>query len=75
MRVQGLSIDVKYDNVDSAIRKFKRRVEDDGRLETVRNNQYYMKPSERKRVALKAAKARHRAAVRENGLGEKPRNM
>lgn len=68
VRVRGLTIEVKYDNVDRAVKKLKKRIDDDGRLETVRERQYYQKPSERKRLAKKAAVIRHQMELRADKL-------
>jgi len=54
--------------INSALRKFKQRVEDSGILEEVRSRMHYEKPTtERKRKAA-AAKARWRKKQREQLL-------
>ena len=49
---------VQFNNVDAALRKFKKKVQEEGILQTVRNKQEYVKPSEKRRKAKAAAKAR-----------------
>lgn len=68
VRIRGLTIEVKYDNVDRAVKKLKKRIDEDGRLEKVRDNQYYQKPSERKRLAKKAAIIRRQIELKSDIL-------
>jgi len=63
--LKGTKIIVGEMPINSALRKFKQRVEDAGTLEEVRSRQTYEKPTtERKRKAA-AAKARWRKKQRE----------
>ena len=48
----------KFNNFDRKLRKFKRKVQNDGKLEECRNRMYYKKPTTRRRDALNAAKRR-----------------
>lgn len=45
-------------NFDKQLRNFRRKVSNDGVLEEVRERQYYIKPTTRRRNALNAAKRR-----------------
>lgn len=55
---KGLTVEVRNGNVEAAIRKFKRKVQNSGIIQEVRERQYYEKPtSKRKR---KKAAARNR---------------
>jgi len=56
--IPGIAVVVKYNNVDAALRKFKKKVQEEGILQTVKNKQEYVKPSEKRRKAKAAAKAR-----------------
>lgn len=57
--IPGIAVVVQFNNVDAALRKFKKKVQEEGILQTVRNKQEYIKPSEKRRKAKAAAKARH----------------
>lgn len=57
--IPGIAVVVQFNNVDAALRKFKKKVQEEGILQTVRNKQEYVKPSEKRRKARAAAKARH----------------
>ena len=46
------------ENIDSALRRFKKQVEKGGILSEVRKREFYEKPSERKKKKLFAAKKR-----------------
>ena len=43
------------DNLEAAIKRFKRKVENDGILKEYRERQYFMKPSMKKRLKNKEA--------------------
>jgi len=51
-------VKVFNNNIEQALRIFKRKVKSDGILELVQERQYYSKPSLKKRA--KSNKARHR---------------
>ena len=48
----------KFNNFDRKLRKFKRKTQNDGKLEEYRNRMHYKKPTTRRRDALNAAKRR-----------------
>ncbi len=54
---KGLAVTVFNNNVEEALRRFKRKVEDAGVLDRVRQKQFYEKPSIIKRRKNKARKA------------------
>ena len=56
--IPGIAVVVKNGNVDAALRKFKKKVQEEGIIQTVRNKQEYVKPSERRRKAKAASRAR-----------------
>ena len=56
--IPGIAVVVNNNNVEGALRKFKKKVQEEGIIQTVRNKQEYVKPSEKKRKAKAAAKAR-----------------
>jgi len=56
--IPGIAVVVRNNDVFSAIRKFKKKVQEEGIIQTVRKKQEYVKPSEKKRKAKAAARAR-----------------
>ena len=55
---EGLSVNVIDGNVEKAIRRLKRKVENAGILKELRDRQHYTKPSEKRKLAKKAARKR-----------------
>ena len=55
---QGLRVEVRNNDFNGAMRKFKRKVNDDGILQTLRTKEYYEKPSEKRKKAKAAGRAR-----------------
>lgn len=58
--IPGIAVIVKNGNTEAAIRKFKKKVQEEGIIKTVRDKQEYVKPSEKKRKAKAASRARWR---------------
>jgi small subunit ribosomal protein S21 len=54
----GRSVQVRDGNVEKAIRKLKKKVNNSGILLECRNRQQYVKPSTKKKLAKNAAKKR-----------------
>ena len=57
---RGLRIEVKHNNVEFALKKFKRMVKDSGMLVELRDRSYYEKPSEKRRKQRNLAKSRQK---------------
>ena len=57
-RLKGLIVEVRNNDVNYALRKFKKKVQEDGILQEVRNREYYEKPSLIRKKAKAAARAR-----------------
>ena len=57
---RGLRIEVKNNNVEWALKKFKRMVKDSGMMLELKKNTYYEKPSETKREKRNLAKLRNK---------------
>lgn len=57
-RVEGLVVTVRNDDFNGALRKFKKKVAESGLLQDFRDKKYYTKPSEAKRKAKAAGRAR-----------------
>ncbi len=54
----GISVVVRNNDFNGALRKFKKKVQEAGIIQEVRRRQEYVKPSEIKRKAKAAGKAR-----------------
>ena len=57
-RPQGLTVVVRNNDVQKAMRKLKRMIKDDGLLDDIKNKSHYRKPSEIKREKRKATSSR-----------------
>ena len=57
-RVEGLVVTVRNDDFTRALRKFKKKVADSGILQEYKERQYYTKPSEKRKKAKAAGRAR-----------------
>jgi len=61
----NLKIEVKNNNFDFALRKFKRNISSDGKLQEFRERRHYTKPTKKRRLAKMAGKLRWRRKERE----------
>ena len=68
---QGNSVIVQEGKFESAMRQFKRKVEESGILQEIRERQEYIKPSIERKLAKGRAKARWRKQVRSQQLPKK----
>ena len=59
----GLSVKVWNNNVEGALKVFKRKVKDSNIMQELREKQYYTKPSEKKRHKENLAKLRTKYAI------------
>ena len=59
-RLSGLGVKVYNNNVEKALRKFKRIVKDSELMLQLRNKSFYKKPSELKRERKNLARSRQR---------------
>ena len=57
---RGLRIEVRNNNVEFALKKFKRMVKDSGMMLDLKKRTYYEKPSEKKREKRNLAKLRNK---------------
>jgi small subunit ribosomal protein S21 len=60
VKTYGKTVIVKDDNVERALRKFKKKVEDSGLLQELRDRETYEKPTTRRKRKKSAAKNRWR---------------
>ena len=64
LRLKGMQVYVKNNDVGGAIRKFKKRVQEKGIIQEFRNRKEYIKPSQQRKRAKAAGRARHLKKVR-----------
>ena len=58
---KGVGIKVRdNENISQSLRRFKRKVEDSGKLEVLRKKEFYEKPTTKRKREAGAAKARYR---------------
>ena len=67
----GMRVQVQNDNVDQALRKLKKKMNDDGRLQEYRERTEYEKPTIKRVKAKKQAVARNRKREAQNQLHKK----
>jgi small subunit ribosomal protein S21 len=56
----GLRVEVKNNNVDMALRKFKKMVKNSGMMLELKNKAYYEKPSKKRREKKNLQKLRYK---------------
>lgn len=59
VRIQGLSVEVRNNDINKALRRFKKMVQEDGMIQRYREKEYYEKPSSVRKRAKAAARSRH----------------
>jgi small subunit ribosomal protein S21 len=71
-KTKGTGITVKdYENINQALRRFKRKVEEAGTLDVLRSKEHYEKPTTARKRAKGAAKARWRKKLEKESLPPK----
>jgi small subunit ribosomal protein S21 len=68
---RGLYVEVKDSNVNVALRKFKKKVDESGLLVEVIKRQHFEKPTTEKKRKKGAARARWLKKIREDSLPKK----
>jgi len=69
---KGTGITVKDgENINQALRRFKRKVEEAGTLDTLRSKEFYEKPTTERKRKKGAAQARWRKKLRDQQLPPK----
>jgi small subunit ribosomal protein S21 len=71
MKLYGNSVLVTDGNVEKALRKFKKKVQDSGLLDELRARETFEKPTTERKRKKGAAKARHRKRVSAQQLPKK----
>ncbi len=70
-QITGNRVMVRDDNIEKAIRKFKKKVADSGILQTLRDKEFYEKPTTTRKRAKSAAKNRWNKKLAEQELPKK----
>ena len=65
----GLAVTVENNNIEGAIRRFKRKVKDSRLMLDLQNRSYYKKPSELKREKRALGRLRARKQTRDGNKG------
>lgn len=69
---KGTGVTVKeFENINQALRRFKRKVEEAGTLDVLRSKEFYEKPTTERKRKKGAAKARWRKKLRDQQLPPK----
>jgi small subunit ribosomal protein S21 len=71
-KIKGSTVILKEnENINQALRRFKKKIEESGLLETLRSKEFYEKPTTQRKRAKGAAKARWRKKLRDQQLPPK----
>jgi len=71
-KFKGSSITVKeHENINQALRRFKKKIEEGGLLDTLRKKEFYEKPTTERKRKKGAAKARWAKKLRDQQLPPK----
>jgi len=65
------SVLVQDDNIEKALRKFKKKVQNSGILNDLREREFYIKPTTARKLKRSAAKNRWRKQLAEQALPKK----
>jgi len=69
--VQGLCVIVTNDQVEKALRKFKKKVQESGLLQDLREREFYEKPTTARKRAKSSAKRRWQKKLESQQLPKK----
>jgi len=67
----GLSVEVRNNNVEQAMRKLKKKIMNDGMLQELRERQHFVSNTEKRLKAEAAARARHRKRIAKDNIEKK----
>lgn len=71
MNINGKKVIVQDGNVDKALRKFKKKISEDGILQDLQNKQFYVPPTVKKKIAKNQAKKRWKKFLQSQELPKK----
>jgi small subunit ribosomal protein S21 len=69
--VPGSTVIVTNDNVEKALRKFKKKIADSGKLQELRDREFYEKPTTARKKAKAQAKRRWQKKLNSESLPKK----
>lgn len=69
--LKGRSVEVRNDDVNYALRKFKKMIQEDGILQTLKEKEFYTKPSVKRAREKSAGRARYLKKLEKNTLHTK----
>lgn len=67
----GSTVTVTHDNVDKALRKFKKKIQDSGKLQDLREREFYEKPTTKRKRKKNQAKRRWNKKLEDQALPKK----
>lgn len=71
-KLTGSTVFVKeHENINQALKRFKKKIDESGLLEDLRNREAYLKPSIKRKKAASSAKARWQKKLKEQQLPPK----
>lgn len=71
MSIKGRRVTVQDGNVEKALRKFKKKITEQGLLQEVRDRQEFVKPTVQRKIAKGQAKQRWQKHLRSQSLPKK----
>lgn len=71
MNLHGRKVIVQNDDFERALRKFKKKINDDGILQDLQSKQFYTPPTERRKLAKAQAKKRWSRYLQSQKLPQK----
>ena len=69
--LKGSTVYVRNDNVEQAMRKFKKKMQDSGLLQDLRDREFYEKPTATRKKKASAAKNRWKKKLQSQQLPKK----
>lgn len=69
--LKGSTVYVRNDNVEQAMRKFKKKMQDSGLLQELRDREFYEKPTATRKKKASAAKNRWKKKLQSQQLPKK----
>ena len=71
MKLYGRTVVITDNNVEKALRKFKKKINESGLLQELRDRQCYVKPTTEKKIKKSQAKSRWNKYLRSQQLPKK----
>lgn len=71
IKLYGSSVIVTNDNVEKALRKFKKKIQESGKLQELREREFYEKPTTERKRKKSQAKRRWQKKIESQSLPKK----